>query len=167
MKRDELYSLIDIQTPSDFKYYENLELLLENDKKIDSYLLEELFYSLDWEQLIDLFKSYFDEIIRILPDNEDDLYIKFDVIKRKFLGILEREKNRGNVKILVSEIESFRKWFIEDRLVKCNDDKNTSIYDAIYDIYASKLLNNDYKYDFSNINEYIIDAFEIKISKLI
>lgn len=167
MKRDELYSLIDIETPSDFKYYENLELLLENDKKIDSYLLEELFYSLDWEQLIDLFQSYFNEIIRILPDNEDDLYIKFDVIKRKFLGILEREKDRENVKILVSEIESFKKWFIKDRLVKCNDDKNTSIYDAIYDIYASKLLNNDCKYDFSNINEYIIDAFEIKISKLI
>lgn len=167
MKRDELYSLIDIETPSDFKYYENLELLLENDKKIDSYLLEELFYSLDWEQIIDLFKSYFDEVIRILPDNEDDLYIKFDVIKRKFLGILEREKDRDNVKILVSEIESFKKWFIEDELVKCNDDKNTSIYDAIYDIYASKLLNNDCKYDFSNINEYKIDAFEIKISKLI
>lgn len=167
MKRDELYSLIDIETPSDFKYYENLELLLENDKNIDSYLLEELFYSLNWEQLIDLFKSYFDEVIRILPDNEDDLYIKFDVIKRKFLGILEREKDRENVKILVSEIESFKKWFIEDRLVKCNDDKNTSIYDAIYDIYASKLLNNDCKYDFLNINEYKIDAFEIKISKLI
>lgn len=167
MKIDELYSLIDIETPSDFKYYENLELLLENDKKIDSYLLEELFYSLNWEQLIDLFKSYFNEIIRILPDNEDDLYIKFDVIKRKFLGILEREKDRENVKILVSEIESFKKWFIEDSLVKCNDDKNTSIYDAIYDIYASKLLNNDCKYDFSNINEYKIDAFEIKISKLI
>ena len=48
MKRDELYSLIDIETPSDFKYYENLELLLENDKNIDSYLLEELFYSLNW-----------------------------------------------------------------------------------------------------------------------
>ncbi len=167
MKIDELYSLIDIETPSDFKYYENLELLLENDKKIDSYLLEELFYSLNWEKLIDLFKSYFDEVIRILPDNEDDLYIKFDVIKRKFLGILEREKDRENVKILVSEIESFKKWFIEDRLVKCNDDKNASIYDAIYDIYASKLLNNDCKYDFSNINEYKIDAFEIKISKLI
>lgn len=167
MKRDELYSLIDIETPNDFKYYENLELLLENEKIIDSHLLEELFYSLNWEQLIDLFKSYFNEIIRILPDNEDDLYLKFDVIKRKFLGILEREKDRENVKILVSEIQFFKKWFIEDRLVKCNDDKNTSIYDAIYDIYASKLLNNDCKYDFSNINDYKIDGFEIKISKLI
>lgn len=167
MKRDELYSLIDIETPSDFKYYENLELLLENDEKIDSYLLEELFYSLNGEQLIDLFQSYFNEIIRILPDNEDDLYLKFDVIKRKFLGILEREKDRENVKILVSEIESFKKWFIEDRLVKCNNNTNTSIYEAIYDIYASKLLNNDCKYDFSNINDYKIDAFEIKISKLI
>lgn len=168
MNKFELYKLIDIDTPDDFEFYENLELIMECDDYIEANLLEELFAAVKWDNLHEIFDNYFNELFRILPDKEDELQITLDGINRKLVGILDEAKSKDSVKKLAEEVVKFKKWFVADELVKNIDNNNTvSIRDAVYDIHAMKFGGTAYNYDFSEACDYKVDGYDINLSSLI
>ena len=61
MDRDKLYEILDIESPDEFEYYENLSALLEADEMIDSDLILALLKEIELEKLADMLESYFDE----------------------------------------------------------------------------------------------------------
>ena len=71
MTKQEFYELLDIETPEDFKYVENVAQYLECDDEIDfadvAYLLSEL----DKVETAGLFDDYFEEIMDFIPEGVD------------------------------------------------------------------------------------------------
>ena len=84
MDKVRFYHVLDIDSADEFKYYENLAALLEEDEYIEENLIKDLLKSVDMEMLAEQVGSYFDAFLDHLPDNETDLYIMVESIGRAF-----------------------------------------------------------------------------------
>lgn len=167
MEKHDFYSLIDISTPEDFKFYENVESIMESDDYIEPGLLFELFRKLDWLDLEELFMKYFEELFRIFPEKEDDLCLTIQAITNKFNNIFNAGNDEEAVKNLSLEIHKFKKWFVYDKPISnLNNGEEINVRDAIYNIYAMRFGGAECSYNFDNVSSYI-DGYDIRISDLI
>lgn len=167
MEKHDLYRLVDISEPDDFKYYENVESIMESDDYIEPDLLFELFGEIEWSDLSDLFINYFDELFRVFPEKEDDLCMTIQGIIAKFKEIFNSVGDEESVRDLATEVHNFKKWFVYDKSVtNLNDKEKTSVRDAVYDIYAVRFGGSFSSYNFDNASSYI-NGYDIKIMDLI
>ena len=105
MDKTEFYNVLDISDPEEFTYYENMASLLEEDQTIEQNLIDDLLREVDFTRFRDLAKSYFEEFLNRVPDEETDLYFLADTMRRSVVGCEDPES-------LADAIYRFRKWYI-------------------------------------------------------
>ena len=165
MDKTELYKKLDIETADEFKYYENLSALLEEDDYIEENLIRDLIKDIDKTVLAEHMDSYFEGFLNNLPDQETQLYITVDSIKRALTGMIFEDMTADDISVLAEEIARFRKWYVHDLNVF---DKMTgselNVRDARFNILAAGFLGEQYDYDFRTAVDYDIDGYDIRIS---
>lgn len=168
MDKTTFFNILDIDSAEDFQYYENLASLFEADDFIESNLLKDLFKDIDFNILSDCIDNYFEEFLKAIPDEETNLYITLESIKRSFIGMMVENPTSDEIAILADEILRFRKWYVLDNLVinKLNGTE-VSVRDARYDIQACKLLGDSYDYDFRLAYDYQIEGYDVKLSDIL
>ncbi len=166
MSKEELYELLDIESPSDFQYFENLASFLECEEELDFADVAELFTEVDKEMLTELAGEYFNEISGLIPDNETEIFMVFENVGRAISGMCTNYKENENlIAKLCEEIERFRRWYSQDEKVVCTDvesgvEKLMSVRDALLAARIEKLDNTtSYEYDFSDCEDYPIDEY--------
>lgn len=168
MDKVELYNILDISEPSEFIYYENLASLIEEDRFIESNLIKDLFKDVDMEVVSECLGNYFEDILKNIPDKENDLYITFDQIKMVLLGLINDDMNIDDVDALTNEFAKFRKWFVLDTLVfDRTNDREISVRDAIYNIMASKFIDEITDYDFRLALNYDFEGYDVRLSDIL
>ncbi len=168
MDKVRFYRILDIDTPDEFRYYENLSSLLEEDEFIDENLIRDLMRSIDKETLAEHMDSYFEAFLNHIPDSENELYITVESIKRAFDGMIFEGMSDSDINRLASEISKFRKWYVHDLSVfdKLSGEEK-SVRDARYDIAAAKLLGEDADHDFRLSLDYDLDGFDVRVADMI
>lgn len=168
MDKVRFYHILDIETADEFKYYENLAAMLEEDEYIEENLIADLLRSVDMEMLSEMMGSYFDAFLDHLPDNETDLYIMVESIGRVFEGLIYDDMSDADIKELAAEIVRFRKWYVHDlNAYNRLTGEEANIRDARYDIAAAGLLGDESDYDFRLALDYDIDGFDMRVSDLL
>ena len=168
MDKVRFYNVLDIDSADEFKYYENLAALLEEDEFIEENLIKDLLKSVDMEMLAEQVGSYFDGFIDHLPDNETDLYIMVESIGRAFEGLIFEDMNDEDIADLAAEIAKFRKWYVHDlNAFNKLSGEESNVRDARYDIAAAKLLGEDADYDFRLALDYDLDGFNVRVADMI
>jgi len=168
MDKVRLYRILDIDSPDEFLYYENLSALLEEDEYIEENLIKDLLRSIDKERLAEHMDSYFEEFLRHLPDNESDLYIMVESIGRAFNGLIYDNMSEADIDALTTELSKFRKWYVHDTNAYDRiNGSETSVRDARYDIAAAKLLGEDAEFDFRKALDYELEGFSVRIADMI
>lgn len=163
MDKTDLYIKLDIESPEEFRYFENLSALVEEDDFIEEDLIRDLFNDIDRELLLDYIKQYFEDIMKHLPDEESELYITFDSIARVLAGMINPQMSENDIDNLTFEFMRFRKWFTLDSLVfDRNQDSYISIRDSVYNIIAAKFIDQETDYDFSEACEYPLKGYEVR-----
>ena len=75
MNKRELYALLDIESPEEFEYFENLADYLECEEELDYTDVAELFNGVNKDVLAQLCDNYFEEISGFVPGSQtEDLY---------------------------------------------------------------------------------------------
>ena len=87
MTKQELYELIDIDSPSDFQYFENLAAFLECDEELEYEDVAALIKDVEKDTLAQLIGDYFEEMSDFLPESETELYTIFDNVRRSLAGM--------------------------------------------------------------------------------
>lgn len=168
MDKTRLYHILDIESPDEFQYYENLAALLEEDEFIEENLIRDLVRDIDKERLAETVDSYFEEFLRHIPENENEFYITVESIKRVFDGMIFEDMEDHEINDLCSEIARFRKWYIHDlNAFDRLSGKETNIRDARYDIVAAGLLGEDSDYDFRTALDYDLEGFNVRVADII
>lgn len=168
MDKVRFYHILDIETADEFKYYENLAALLEEDEYIEENLIADLLRNVDMEMFSELMGSYFDAFLDHLPDNETDLYIMVESIGRVFEGLIYADMSDAGIAELAAEIVKFRKWYVHDlNAFNRLTGEETNIRDARYDIAAAGLLDEESDYDFRLALDYDIDGYDMRVSDLL
>lgn len=168
MDKIRFYRILDIDSADEFRYFENLAALLEEDEYIEENLIKDLIRNIDREKLAEHMSSYFDGFLDHLPDNETDLYVMVESMGRVFDGLIMEDMSDTDIDALASEISKFRKWYVHDlNAFNKLTGEETNVRDARFDIAAAKLLGEDSDYDFRLALDYDIDGFDVRIADMI
>lgn len=168
MNQAKLYEILDIDKPEEFIYYENVAALYEEDSLIEFDLLFDLLKEIDMSVLIESSDSYFEEFLRNIPEEESELCLVVESIKRELVGSMREDMTNEELSSLAEDINKFRKWYALDNLVY---DKlhqvEVSVRDARFDIVAAKLLGDEYSFDFEKALQYDLKGYDVKVGDLI
>lgn len=168
MDKTQFYRILDIDSPDEFIYYENVSSLLEEDDFIEENLIVDLFRNIDMSVLSESTENYFEEFLKNIPDEETSLYITAESIKRGLTGMIQEDPDEDSIRVLAQEIVRFRKWYVQDALVfDKTSGTEISVRDARYNIQASAYIDEVCDYDFRLACDYEIDGYDIRISDLV
>lgn len=171
MDKNKLYKILDIEVPEEFKFYENISALFEETENIEMNLISNLLSEIDIEIFKDETETYFEEFLKNIPDDEDEIYTLVDSISRKILGYINSylsNREGAELCLLSEELFKFRKWYVIDKLVldKINN-VMCSVCDARYGIVAANLLGEKYSYNFLQALEYEVDGFDVNLTDIV
>lgn len=187
MDKNAFYELIDIETPDDFKFYDNIENLIESDEEWDIDILSPLLTEIPSDVMEELLDEYFKSLLDRLPDEETDLYTLIYNVGRTMKTILnsedgsqddEREgislhgaNSEDSMRRLADELKKFSDWFSRENLVDIKDledgnEYNLPLRDAIGMITLEKLGMGSYSYNFDKCNDYELDEYILSFSDL-
>ena len=168
MDKTRLYHILDIESPEEFQYYENLAALLEEDEFIEENLIKDLVKDVDKERLAESMNSYFEEFLRHVPEDENELYMTVESIMRVFDGMIFEDMGEHEINELAAEITKFRKWYVHDlNAFNRLNAEECNIRDARYDIVAAGLLGDDFDYDFRTALDYELEGFSVRVADII
>lgn len=168
MTKNELYRILDIDGPEEFIYYDNMSALLEEETYIEVEHIAELFAEVEADVLMDLTDTYFEEFLKSIPDDESELYILVDQMRRMFRGKIGEEVTAESAADIAEEVMKFRKWYALDHLAyEKNLSREDSVRDARFNILAAKYTGEVFNYDFDNALDYEIDGYDVSVADMI
>ena len=163
-----LYRKLDIDTIDEFKFYENLAALMEEDEYIEENLIRDLLREVDIEVFAEHMDSFFDTFLNNIPDDETELYMTVDGAGRALTGMIADGMTDEDINALAEEIARFRKWYVHDlNVFDRKTGEELSVRDARYNIMAAGFLGESYDYDFRTALNYSIDGYDVRISDFI
>lgn len=180
MDRNTFYDLVDIETPEDFKFYDNIENLIESDEEWDIDNLSPLLIDIPNDVMTELIDEYFTSLLDRLPDDETDLYTLIYNVSRTMKSVLnadgissefgnenadiEKEHANDPKRRLSYELKKFSDWFSRENLVDIKDLVNgkefkAPLRDVLGMITLEKLGIGSYSYNFDDCNDYELDEY--------
>lgn len=167
MERDRLFEKLDIDSPEDFKFYENFDALIEDEEHIEEDLIKEVLSYADSHLLSDHVDSFFESFLGNIPDDETELYIIVESFKRNISSLVFEGMSEEDLSELAKDIYKFRNWYaIEHNATDEKSGEELSVRDARYEIAAAKLLSEEVSIDFGRAITSGPDSYGIKISDL-
>ncbi len=172
MSEEKLYQILDIDRPEDFQYFDNIAALLEHDGELDFEILAKLIKAIDKEVLSELLDDYFEELMKMVPSNETDLFMLLDNIRNSLIGMARNIQDDTMETKLTEEIERFRIWYSCESSVECQnrDERSEEIMvlrDALILPVAEKLGGSRYECDFSSVTNYVLDEYMMSFGDMI
>lgn len=163
MDLDELMTLLELDDPSEFEYFENFAEIAESDAEIPEETLYELFSQVDAHAVSELIGNYFEEILRAMPDDGTDAYLLLDNIGRSLAGLLVSDEERAKV-YFAEQLAQFHRWYTRDSEVSCISQESgheqiLPLRDALTLARLEKLDGEPFGYDFTGCLDYDIDEF--------
>ena len=144
------------------EYFEDFADLIENEELADFDVFFEKLEELDPSGSDEIIENYMDEIQNALPDAEQDLYMLIENIKTGLLFLSEGLEDYETRRKFAEELFRFREWYLDESLVEI-DGCAGSLFGALINERANRLLNNNSDYDFSKALEYELHDFEMSI----
>lgn len=153
MTREEMMKILDIESEEDFMYFDQFAALMETEEEIDYDMFTELLLLAGPETLPDLLSSFFEDVIRGIPDDNTDLYAAVQSQKDALISLSGFGKSRG-FGFLADELYRFREWYLAPGSVICTpegggEEKHLSPCEAFTLFREEKLSGQKYLYDFS------------------
>ena len=167
MDIERLFDKLDIENPEEFKFYENLEALIEEEEHIESELITDVLKTADKELLLEHAETFFERFLNNIPEGEDELSIIVEIFKNNICGLIHEDMSDDAVNELAEEIYKFRKWYaIDHNAADESDGSELSIRDARYELLAAGFLGESKSYDFGRALVNGPDSYGVKVSDL-
>lgn len=163
MTREELYRLLEIDSPADLDYFEQFADLMETEGEIDEELFREVFSEVSAVSLGEIIENYLEEIGKYLPDGTDDLFTLVDRIEDRLLLLAQGiDSDRTSRAALTDELYRFREWFLDPEGASV-DGESCSLRDAVTSVREEKLGAAPRRYDLSASLGYELDELSMSL----
>ncbi len=172
MNREKLYEYLDIESPRDFEYFENMAALLECEEDIPYEEIYAIVESADRDNIALLIDNYFEELSDFYPDGDAEFYLLMDNIRRSLVG-LAKNKDEDNVTAnFAEELNRFRNWYSVDSKVVCSSvltgqERIENLRDALILSRLEKLDGDKFYYDFDACRDYKLDDYIMSFADVI
>lgn len=172
MDKEKLYELLDIDTPADFQYFENLAAMLECDEDIEENILFQLIKEVDKSVLSELIYNYFEEMTDFLPGDAAEAYGTLERVKFALMGLSRSCEEEDILVHLVDELERFRRWYSVESRVYCTsiasgEETALPVRDAVVLARSESLTGEKYEYDYSECMDYPLEEYIMSMGDLV
>ena len=171
MDIDELLALLGIDTPSELAYFEQFADLIETPQDIPFETLSALFDDVEPDVLSELTEAYFEDIIKCVPDAEDELFTLLTNIGTT-LKSLAGSGDDDAARAFTEELYRFRSWYLFDSCVFCTDlnegtESDMGLMEALTNYRAQNFTDSDYVFDFNDALDYPLDEYIVSLDALL
>lgn len=160
----EIIDFLDLEEGKGISYFEHYAHLMESDEEVDVDAIFQLLKSSDKEELLEVNDNYFEEILRIIPEEDTSLYSHIEVIRRYIRGILLEDELSEPYR-LSEAIFSFRYWYSVEEQCYINN-KPFSLRDGLTSNLLDHIEGNDNSYDFNEFEEFPMDSYFVDLLSL-
>ena len=119
MDLKELLEYLDIDSPEDLEYFENMADMMESDEEIPVETLKELFSDADMEQVSGIISEYFEDILEHVPDEAAEIYSLLNTVRLSLAGMAKNIDDDDEMFTFAEEFERVHQWYAMDSVVKC------------------------------------------------
>ena len=178
MDLKELLEYLDIDSPEDLEYFENMADMMESDEDFPVETLKELFSDADMETVSAIIKEYFDDVLEHVPDKETELYSLLNTVRLSLAGMAKNidEDNEDEMFSFAEEFERVHQWYCHDSVVQCAKIEEGGIdggvademclRDALAVFRMEKLGEEEYEYDFEDCLDFEMDEYTMTFAEL-
>ena len=172
MNYEELLEFLDLTSPEEFEYFENLADLLECEEDIEEEALEQLLSGVDGENLSELVQTYFNEMLEKIPDKSVDIYTLLSTIGMSLAGLAKSLDEQSSVSIVAEEMNRFRRWYMLETEVACKDvttgkEVVVPLSEALVMYRMESLSGDEYSYDFDSCLDYQLDEYVVSFGDIV
>jgi len=161
MNLKELLEHLELETVSEFRYFENLAEVMELEEEIEPETLYLLLRDVPQDILSELLDDYFEDTLKGIPDDATDLYTLMTTQHQCFLGLTADDDDARRV--FADELYRFRVWYIFDRMASLTDEDGAtfpaSVSEALALYRVEKMGGDRFQYDYSGCLDYPIDEY--------
>lgn len=170
MTLESLLELLDLESPSQFEYFEHLAELMELTAPIPYDLFHTVLSEAPPSILAELTDNYFEDILQGIPDNTVDIYTLLTAIRQNLFSLAQNSGNPDVRRQFVDQLYQFKNWYTQEGLVHCTHLKdgalsNTSLCEAFALCRLEKLNEDQYDYDFSDCLDYDLPEYTVSLGE--
>lgn len=166
-----LLSLLDLEEPEQFEYFEHLADLLEAEQRVEPEAYYTLFSAVPENTVRELLTNYFSDIMGSVPDVTVELYTLLDSIRASLIGLTHGLSEPDTLRKFADELMKFHNWYALDSEVNCKrltDGElfRCSVCEALALYRLEKLNEDEYDYDFDSCLDYDLDEYSISLNDM-
>ena len=191
MSLDELLALLDIESPEELVYFEQFADLMEEQEDIPYETLADLAEGMDPDVLHELLGSYFEDVLKAVPDGEDELYTLLINIGNTLQAMarggvdgagedadadvgreLELDDEEGGFRVFAEELYKFRSWYLAEEFVYCTDladglQREITLFEALTNYRVQSHTGEDFEFDFGGALDYPLEEYIVSLGAII
>ena len=164
MTLSQIYSMLDMDSPSDFEYFEQLADLIECEEEIPYDLFFMTLSEVSSETTTDILGNYIEEISDALPDETQDLFSLVDSIQQQLLSLCENLEDDNCRRSFAEELFRFRTWYTRPGSVLA-DGQPCSMLEAVTLRREEAFTGEEHDYDFSGCMDYELPELSIGLGR--
>lgn len=154
MNIEEIYDSLGVESAEDLKYFEHFAEFMEMEEEIDYDTFSEIISEIDIRDLKEVSKSFFQDMILGIPDDNTELYASINTIRDTLTDLMIPGSSRAFA-FLADELYGFRSWYVCPDIIKCTDEKTGDITSlspchALMLYREEKLTGRSFNYDFES-----------------
>jgi len=170
MDYNELLAILDIDSPAELVYFEQFAELMELAADVPYETLLPLIEGMDAESLPELVEGYFEDVIKFVPDGEDELYTLLMNIATT-LTTLADGGEEDSARVFAEELYKFRSWYLFESAVLVKElsdggEREIPLMEALTCYRAQNFTDEDYMFDFSDALDYRLDEYVVSLGSL-
>jgi len=170
MDIDELLAHLDIESPAELVYFEQFTELMELGNEIPYETLLSLIEGIDPDILTEMIEGYFEDVMKFVPDEEDDLYTLLQNIATTLTSLSENTEE-DSVNVFTEELYKFRSWYVFENTVLIKDlaeetEREIPLMEALTAYRVQNFTDDDYLFDFSDALNYQLDEYIVSLGTL-
>ena len=170
MEIDELLAHLDIESPAELVYFEQFTELMELGNEIPYETLLSLIEGMDPDILTEMVEGYFEDIMKFVPDEEDELYTLLQNIATTLTSLSENTEE-DSVNVFTEELYKFRSWYVFENSVLLKEladetEREIPLMEALTTYRVQNFTEDDYLFDFSDALNYQLDEYIVSLGSL-
>ena len=165
MTKEKLYEMLEIDSPADFEYFEQLAELLETSEEITEDQFMDVLSMVDSETMSELTENYFNELSAHLPDESQDLFALVDSIQQRLLLLCQNLDDGSYRRNLAEELCKFKEWYTEQMKVLVDNEYYT-VFEAVTLRREEKLGGQKHRYNFDQALDYQLDELSLNLGRV-
>lgn len=167
MTLEETMKLLDIESESDFMYFDQFAALMEIEIPIDYDMFAELLLMMESDHLKNILQSFFEDMIKGIPDDNTDLYAAVQTVKDTLISLAALGQGRS-FGFFADELYKFRQWYLMPGIVSCRledggKERFAAPCEALMLFREEKLSGAKYIYDFSSAMPELPDEYALDL----